>query len=492
MITDLVDAAKLPITECDVCILGAGPAGISTALELARLRPDWQIALLEGGGRNMPASAELDPYAGESVGSPAYPLAGSRLRYLGGTSNHWGGWCRPLDAEDFEARSWIPHSGWPLTRDDLLPWYKKAAVWCEIASNEYSEAALSPSLGGAILPVDDSQMLCNKYFRFSPPTRFGTRYRADLDAASNLHLLLHANATGLTFSNQRVTSVQVAIPSGTTGTLKARQVVVALGGIETTRFLLMHAVRAPHGSGLASPMLGRCFADHFGVTPAVALLPEKLGYNRNQHPTGALMPVLSLTRAAQESLRVPDFCVTPVPDPQSSDLQPVYAENQTFGLHPGRYWKYRLQMILEPQPNPDSRITLIDQVDAFGMKRIHLDWKISEADLKSCVECLDDLGAELGLFGLGRLRILSESEYMGGMPGVGFHHMGSARMAGDVEGGVVDADCRVHGMENLHVASSAVFPSFGFSNPTLTIVALATKLAAHLAQSASPSPVGLH
>jgi len=483
MIVDLADAAKLPLGDCDVCILGAGPAGISTALELARQRPDWHIVLLEGGGKHMPSAANLDAYAGASVGDRPYPLAGSRLRYLGGTSNHWGGWCRPLDEEDFEARAWMPHSGWPLRRDELLPWYEKATTWCELGSNEFSEAALTPGLGDALLHVDDSSVLCNKFFRFSPPTRFGKRYLADLEKAPNLHLLLHANAVGMDMAGERVTGVRIAFGKDGTATLAARQVVVALGGIETTRFLLLQAAQAPAGSGLASPMLGRCFADHFGMTPAVALLPEQLRYDRNPHPTGAVMPVLSLSRAAQQALQVPDFCVMPLPEAQASDLSPAYAGNAALGLRHGRYWRYRLQMIIEPRPNPDSRITLTDERDRHGVPRLRLDWRVADADRRSVIECLDDLAAELGEFGLGRLRMLDEKDYLGGTPSVGFHHLGSARMASDAEGGVVDADCRVHGIENLHVASSAVFPSFGFSNPTLTIVALATRLAARLAKA---------
>lgn len=485
MILDVAHpSATLPAT-CDVCILGAGPAGIVTALELARQRPDWSIVLLEGGGFSMPTPAELDPYVGTSTGEHPYPLAGSRLRFLGGTSNHWGGWCRPLDPEDFAARTWVPLSGWPIGADELTPWYTRAAEWCEIGSTDYADASLSPSLAASILPLAGSSLLCHKYFRFSPPTRFGRRYRDDLEQAGNVNALLHANAIGLDWAGERVKGVRVARPDSTVAKIGARHVVIALGGIETTRFLLAQDSFAPAGSGLTSPMLGRCFADHFGRTPAAAILPEKLMYSRSDHPTGAVMPVLSLRPEAQESLGTGDFCLTLVPQATPGTLLAEYASNQALGFRDGTHWRYRLQLIFEPAPNPDSRITLLDERDHFGMQRVRLDWRIRPSDYRPAIASLREVGAELGAAGLGRLRLFDEEEYAAQAPGLGLHHMGGARMAENTEGGIVDSQCRVHGIENLHVASSAVFPAFGFSNPTLTIVALATRLAAHLASDSS-------
>jgi len=490
MILDLAHRGDGLPGECDVCILGGGPAGIVAALEVARRRPDWSVVLLEGGGFSMPPPGELDAYVGGSTGEHPYPLAGSRLRFLGGTSNHWGGWCRPLDEEDFATRSWVPLSGWPLSAAELAPWYERAATWCEIGSTEYAQAPLSQALGASILPIEDSSLLCHKYFRFSPPTRFGRRYRDELEQAPNLQVMLHSNAVRLDWDGERVSAVQVARADGGKAMIRAKQVVVALGGIETTRFLLANAGSAPDSSGLASPMLGRCFADHFGRTPAAAILPEKLQYARSDHPSGAIMPVLALRPEAQESLGTGDFCLTLVPQATPGNLSSDYANNRALGFRDGGYWRYRLQFIFEPSPNPDSRIVLTDERDRFGVPRLRLDWRIRPSDFRAGVASLREIGAELGSLGLGRLRVFDESEYAAQMPGLGLHHMGSARMAGNSEGGVVDPQCRVHGTENLHVASSAVFPAFGFSNPTLTIVALAARLAAQLAPDPTAQVAG--
>lgn len=482
MLRDLRDGHEALPGACDVCILGAGPAGIVTALELARQRPDLHLVLLEAGGLEPPQVGEDDAYCAESTGEFPYPLEGSRLRYLGGTSNHWGGWCRPLDEEDFARRAWVPRSGWPLTRTQLEPWYRVAARWCEIAHDDYAGREIEAGFGARILPLEDSALLQHRFFRFSPPTRFGTRYRQDLAASENVDLLLHATATGLEWAGARVTGVRVSTGQAARATLRAGQVVVALGGVESTRFLLMQKAAAAPGSGLASPLLGRCFADHYGRTFAGALLPAGLEYDRmDEHPRGPLMPVLCLRREAQEAFRSTNFCLLPAPLPQPPDLGPAYADNAALGLAGSAHWYYRLSMIVEPIPDPESRIVLTDALDALGMPRLRLQWRFSPPDYAPARESLRAVGRELGVLGLGRLQTLPLDQAATGMPGVGMHHLGSARMATDAGEGVVDPQCRVHGTENLHVASSAVFPAFGFSNPTLTIVALAARLARRLA-----------
>lgn len=482
MIRDLAEVPGALPGRCDVCILGAGPAGIVTALELVARRPDLEVVLLEGGGEGRPSAEELDLYRGESMGVVPYPLEGSRLRFLGGTSNHWGGWCRRLDPEDFAPRPWVKRSGWPLSREALLPWYERAAEWCEIGAATEDPGELLPAFGDNVLALGDSELLEHRFFRFSPPTRFGRRYRPELAAAENLRLCLHANVVDLAWSGDRVTGVQVAGTDGRTHELRADAVVLALGGIETTRMLLLQAGRAPGESGIGSPMLGRCFADHFGRTPAQAVLPADLRYVRkDDHPAGPVMPVLALRASAQEALGTTNFGMTLVPQPMPAALPAAYAGNTVLGFSAGPHWHYRIQLTMEPRPDPDSRIVLVDERDRLGMRRIRLDWRLPPVH-PSTLEAMRETGLELGRLGLGRLGVLErDADAPRRTPGLGFHHLGSARMAVDAEAGVVDADCRVHGIENLFVASSAVFPAYGFSNPTLTIVALAARLAEHVA-----------
>ncbi len=142
---------------------------------------------------------------------------------------------------------------------------------------------------------------------------------------------------------------------------------------------------------------------------------------------------------------------------------------------------YRVMCRSEQVPNPESRVTLSDELDAFGVPRARLDWRLTEQDVDTIRRGQMFLAAELARAGLGRMQLPEEEgfgwdQYVLG----GHHHMGTTRMALDPRKGVVDADCRVHGIENLYLAGSSVFPTGGFANPTLTLVALAARLADHV------------
>ncbi|MEO6577749.1 MAG: GMC family oxidoreductase, partial [Candidatus Limnocylindria bacterium] len=140
---------------------------------------------------------------------------------------------------------------------------------------------------------------------------------------------------------------------------------------------------------------------------------------------------------------------------------------------------------IDPEPNPDSRIQLGTARDALGMPRAELDWRLSPADRESIVRALELLGAELGRAELGRLQVSFDADEPGWPDDLegGWHHMGTTRMHDDPRHGVVDRDCRAHGIRNLYVAGSSVFTTAGSATPTLTIVALALRLAAHLEAS---------
>jgi choline dehydrogenase-like flavoprotein len=481
MIVDLLDQTRLPLQDCDVCILGAGPAGITLALTLARLRPDWQIVLAEGGGESLPTPDENDSYrpAGDDPG--VYPVGATRLRFLGGTSNHWGGWSRPMDPDIFEPRDWLGNGGWPIAHAELARHYDHAATWCEIGSNDYDADTHLEPWRDALLDVSGSSLLCHKLFRFSPPTRFGVRYRPDLQDASNVQCWLNATAVGLGMRGDRIHEAELANRTGLRARLKARHFVVAMGGIENARFLLAAAAGgAPSDSGLASPALGRYFADHLGFAPALVLLPARLEYGRRSHESGPVMPILSLKPEAQRELELGNFAITPVAHADDQLIPHRYGRNEALGLRGDDCWWYRMQVVLEPQPDPDSRISLSGERDALGVPRLRIDWHMLDSDRERGDRLLQALASEWGSRRTGRVRLMPPELAFERSPTFVAHHMGATRMGADAEGSVVNGDCRVHGIENLHVAGSSVFPSYGFSNPTLTIVALALRLGEQL------------
>lgn len=471
------DAASVPET-CDLLVVGAGPAGICLALEAARARPDWLVVLAEAGGMEPPAPAGRDALSGHVSGAP-YPLEAARLRYFGGTSGHWGGWSRPLDGSDY-----LPGPdggpGWPIAPEELAGHLDAAHRWCEIPVPAYDAEALRPRHPRAMLDLRGSAFE-NGMFRFSPPTRFGTRYRTEVEEQANLHCVLGANAVGLGLLDARCDHVMFRGLAGTERRVRAARVALAMGGLETTRLLLHAAQERSEVAGLRSDVLGRYFADHIGLRPGQVLLPAELRYARFDDESGAVMPVIVPRPEALRENGWLNACMMLSPMPAGGTDLPSYTGNRSMGMGHGSYWRYSVQMILEPTRHADSRVRLHPGTDRLGMHRLDLQWLIDPVTVESGLRMFDRLAREVGRMQLGRARIVPvDKDAIASAPSQAFHHMGTTRMSPTPEGGVVDSDLRVHGTENLFIASSSVFPRYGYSNPTLTIVALACRLASHV------------
>ncbi|MEE4305091.1 MAG: GMC family oxidoreductase [Wenzhouxiangella sp.] len=470
----LEDGARV---DFDLVIIGGGPAGITLARELAGT--GQRIALLEAGGLTHPDAEQLSLYEGQSTGLP-YPIAASRQRFFGGTSNHWGGWCRPLDEVDFSNRSWMPGSGWPIERSQLMPFYRRAHDIVEVPSRDYD---ISDDVDeDVILPADRSSEFRNAGFRFSPPTRFGQRYRDELRGLEDLSVFLNATVTDLEHDQRRVTAARVQTLDGRNYEFRAGRFVLATGGLEVPRLLLHTAKNDAPALGNSSGLVGRYFMEHFGYTPGYLLTRAGLKYHRHPGRDAPLMPVLTPSVDLMRRLELNNCCLLFTAVEPDVDWPPEALA--TPGLAPrvpSGAWRYRITMINEPTPNADSRVSLGEERDALGMRKLKLHWAIADRDLKGIDRLVGRLSRWLGRSGLGRMQYSrpvspeTTRSFTGGM-----HHMGTARMSRAPEDGVVDPDCRVHGTDNLYVASSAVFPASGYSNPTLTIVALSLRLAHHL------------
>lgn len=472
----LLDQLEETVLETDVCIAGAGPAGISLALELADR--GHEVLLLEGGGLAPPGAEELDLYKGV-VSGRNYPLQTSRLRYFGGTTGHWGGWCRPLDEVDFKAKPHIPFSGWPLARAELGPWYEEAHKWLEIPTTEYFEDR-DPPFSANLLPT--TRGLTTRFFRFSPPTRFGLVYRQRIADHPRVRCLLGANATALEhLSGSRVTGLTAVSLEGKKVEVRSRYAVLALGGIENARFLLNTDEEAVAAIGNHSDWLGRGFMDHPGWSPGTVVSQDKLAYQQFTHEGERVMPVLGISDDVLLSERVINCCGIFHPISFDDGIEKSYFGNPWFGgfESTAEISSYRLQLIFEPSPCRESRVSLAAQRDALGLRRTRLHWTFNDYDFEMLDRSIGLINAYLGQTGLGRLRLKKpvNDKTMNGRIGTGLHHMGTTRMSADPADGVVDADCRVHGVDNLFVAGSSVLPTVGFSNPTLTIIALTCRMA---------------
>ncbi len=483
MIRDIRDALEDGSrVEYDLVIVGAGPAGITLALALAG--GGQRIALVEAGGLDGPSMETQDSYRGETVGLP-YPLEASRQRWFGGTSNHWGGWCRPLDAIDMAERHWVSETGWPFDRSELEPWYRRAIEVLEIPGDFDEDGATAA--GMALLPDGEGSGFYNRLFRFSPPVRFGRRDREALVAAPDIDVFVHAPVTELRHDGGRVAGCRVSAVDGSSRELSAGRVVLATGGLEVPRLLLHTASNERDALGNQAGWLGRCFMEHYGYSPGFALLPAELRYDRHEGSEGSRMPVLAPNAAFQRTHGIMNACIQLTPTEPHPGWPPeaLATPGLARGID-GPAWLYRMIMINEPSPNPESRITLADERDELGLRRLRLDWRIRDRDLEGIEITMHGLARWLGERGLGRVRFSrpvspeTTERFSGGL-----HHMGTTRMSKRSADGVVDPNGRVHGTENLYIASSSVFPTAGYANPTLTIVALSLRLAEHLSREAA-------
>ena len=489
----LIEAVEAGATiEVDLCLVGGGAAGLSIAhlLEGSGLT----VAVLEGGERGYTEASQslyMGPESGTLLGERSFYLTSSRLRYLGGSSNHWQGWCRPLDPLDFESRSWVQDSGWPLERQALDPFYRRAAALAEVSPFDYQPGERETEGQPFLIPA--SSGIETTFFHVSPPTRFGAVYGPGLEKSASCQLHLNANVTEIVTgeSGAEVESVRVMGREGQAYQVKGRSYVLAAGAIENARLLLASRRVESHGIGNRHDLVGRYFMDHPLCDGGVIAIPGRrrsMGVykaSRAVRRRHLVRGVLKLSEAVQRRERLLNAVVvvrSQEPD-EVADLaravQAMAAENAPGQGAEGAYFG-ALHITGEQSPNPESRVTLAEETDALGVPRARLDWRLSEQDASSLGRTLEVMALRLGASLRGRAQIaIAESDPWRGARGSN-HHMGTTRMDPDPARGVVDTDCRIHGLANLFVAGSSVYPTVGASNPTLTLLALAVRLADHL------------
>lgn len=531
MIIDAREFDQNSTISADVCVVGAGAAGITLALELAG---KFQVALLEGGGLTSdPLTQQL--YCGSNVGLAHDPPEESRSRFLGGSTNCWGGWCRPLDRLDFHVRSWVPNSGWPIEKSELEPFYARSQAWLGLPEAPYEAEAWSEVIearGARLLPLDGSA-LDNLLDQLSPPIRFGTAYRGRLKTAPDLQVLLYANATHIlaTRTAREVTGVAVRTLNEKAFNVAARVVVLAAGGIENPRLLLASNSIQTAGLGNGHDLVGRYYMDHPRACSARLELADANEYrplydatlhrlHRGQR-TRDIEVHLAPSVATQQELGLPNsrtyFVARHANDLSQSffalkAIQRAIMGRKVFGyplrravndvfrqvprllgnarttaqtiaeLRLASLWgrkELSLESVIEPVPNPESRVRLSRDRDALGVPRVEINWQLTGQDRSHFSTLTNLVTKELVRLGVARKvdrSLEQEVQWPDNVTGC-WHHMGTTRMHVDPTRGVVDADCKVHGISNLYIAGSSVFPTVGSDSPTITLVALAIRLA---------------
>src|SRR6266699_2096434 len=485
MHTDARTLENGTVIRGDLCIVGAGAAGISIAREWTSSR--LNVVLLEGGGFDLEPEMQ-DLYRGDIVGQPYYPLQAARLHYFGGTTGHWAGFCSTYDPIDFETRPWVPHSGWPIRREDLDPFYARAQKILDLGPYEYDandwvkrDKDLEP------LPLDPDRVW-TKMWQFSPPTRFGTKYRDTIVNSRNVHLYTHANVCEVEANDglSAVDSLRVRMFDGKEHRVKARCYVLACSTIQNARLLLaskrqstktkMYAL--DYGVTKARGELSlsaQAQKEHGILNGTTSLEPGAIG--EQVKSTFQFLPpeLLKAMMAWEKGGKVgPPPLIESLPPATIAALQAQAAAPRTFHLITRQ----------EQAPNFFSNDTATTEKDPLGMPRVRFDWQLTRLDKHSIRTFYKVLGQEIGRSGVGRVQIrdwlLNDDHTWPSFLSGGWHHMGTTRMHADPKQGVVDANCRVHGIGNLYVAGAAVYPTAGSANPTLTLVALSLRLSDHL------------
>ena len=509
----------------DVAIVGSGAAGQAAARRL--LARGCSVVLLESGGLDH-EEAYTDLNRGEVICQPYHPLEHSRLRFFGGTTAIWGGRCAELDPIDFERREWVDNSGWPILPSELAGYMSEARAILEV------ERAASDALP---LPDPLDQLaggeLAVRWWRFDPKfDRFTIDRAGDLEHHPRCTLMIHATVREVALAKDAssVERLDVRVPGGRRIDVRARHFILAAGGIENPRILLASNSVAKQGVGNDRDLVGRFFMEHpharGGRIVGSADWRWMRAFAKRRLAGIDVAPTLVPSEALQrrEGLLNSSLAVAVRPPVTGSHafLKRAYlhVKHRTAPTRGGRsLWKTTRQLVrgytgfmgplhpwllkrargldlaivirAEQAPNPHSRVKLIGETDAYGMPRVALDWRLSSIDVDSVAGIVAALDRESRRIGLGAVEPAGwmadpakhwvSDDLISAHPIGGFHHMGTTRMADDPNRGVTDGWGRVHGLPNLYVAGSSLFPTGGWANPTLTILALSLRTADRIA-----------
>ncbi len=519
-----IDARSITVdTEirADICIVGAGPAGITLALDLESA--GLNVTLLESGSREFDQEM-FTLTRGEVVDSSYFPLFEARAHAFGGSSHYWHEdaplRARRLDPIDFERREAVPHSGWPFNSVHLEPFYERAEITCRLGSMGYDPREWADATGSPMLPID-THAIHTTMFKFTQHIEVFRNYFDAIAESETTTLVTRAHVVEIERSSDgsSVDGLSVAGLWNTAFRVKADLYVLAAGGIENARLLL---VSNPERSGDAQEHVGRYFMEHLKVitglyVPTHRDVLDDMELYRRASTHGSLgVAVLAFSRSALEELGALNAAVylKPSSESRSSELyksmailgkilrkrtagdadvsehlrtvarQPVAAARLLASRGGGDSTKTEMAELTfqtEQAPNPESRVSLSDsETDGLGVPAARLHWRRSDLDHRSILQLQQLIDSELRRTGQGHVERFFGEETPAAPVRGNWHLMGTTRMHDSPRSGVVDSNGKLHGVGNMYVTGGSVFPTVGYANPTLTVVALAHRLADHL------------
>ncbi len=540
----IIDARSLPsneILETNVCIIGAGPAGITLAREF--VDQNFEVCLLESGGM------EFDPdiqslNAGTVIGDDYPNLSDTRIRQLGGTSHAWEGQngpneygfrCLPLDKIDFELRDWLPYSGWPFSRTDLDPFYERAHKVCQIGSYSYDIKNWENSAAKP-LPFNKDRVTTS-VSHFAPRHPFTEQYKNEINQHRNIKTFIYANVIEIKTDEEAhiVTHICIASSQNHRFYLKAKLFILAAGGIENARILLSSNKIKASSLGNKYDLVGRYFMDRPILSSTFKptsrrLLNQTSIYDIYRTKGSLVMAKFQISEALMRDENLLNNGAQLFPRPLIHQKEATIALRSLLSLHrqktsiwkeafkhlniifgasdyityagfwalirkfPGmqrgawsylpyeksRFSQFEIFYQLEQAPDPNNRVKLSSEKDYLGQNKVEVHWRLNPIDINSAIKVQEIWAEEFKLAGLGELKFEREQENWKFEKTAMHHHMGTTRMHNNPKQGVVDSNCKVHGITNLFIAGSSVFPTSGYANPTLTVIALSLKLADHV------------
>ncbi len=510
--------------SADLCIIGGGAAGITIANKF--VDTGVSVVLLESGGDSMDRETEKLNSNATVTGEP-YMMAASRLRFFGGTTNHWSGRCFLFRDHDFKAMGGPQVMGWPISLKDVDGYYKEAAKLALFQTNqvEWSPEYWRERFGTPAWPIDPKLFSVRTESFARPHADTGNRtyaaYRKPLDTAKNVRVIQYANITELIETPDRnaIEEAKVRTLAGAEFRVRARVFVLATGGLENPRLLLASRGRSDAGIGNNHDQVGRHFTDHVRILQDFVRNPanppdERVNFTEvpgddmfvfnhyllsddvlDKERLDSILFRFRTVYAKSDGVAAASRFAGGV---SSGDVSRVSADD--LGLAMGSLGEianhtadrlycrsepitYLMSATVDPAPSADSRVTLRPELDAVGMPMMNLHWSIPENTKHSLHRALQLFGREAGRSGTGRLRLTFDPKKpWSSTPGFvgGNHHTGTTRMSDDPKTGVVDRSCRVHGVSNLYIGGSSVFPTVGGGSTTMMITALALRLADHL------------
>lgn len=522
MIRGLDECADNATISADICIVGAGVAGLTIAREF--LGSNVSILILESGGKKDESRIQR-LYESDVVGLPHEGVHNGRFRVYGGSSTRWGAQLMTFEQNDLDARAHVSGEAWPVNLHEIQQYYRRAEDVLSMNALSYEEDLWS-DLGVDPLGFDRQKL---KY-RFSKWAGFNNRNLAksigvDCASARNVTTLLHANLLEIVPSENgaAVECLKVGSLSGRKATISATRYVICCGAIETARVLLASDKMIPSGVGNDNDLVGRYFQDHISVRAATLDPSDRARFTATFDPFMRGNTMHSCKVVMTEEMQKEKRCLNvmghvvygfteesglyelrkilravqskrnPIPSPlgawrilrYSSDIfRMVFGQFLARRRLSPRFAKCHLDIECEQLPSRDSRVMLSREKDELGMPKTMLDWRITDLEKHTVREYLHIFRSEWDRLGLGKAKweasIFDDGDEWLGVCRDTYHHAGTARMGLSPADGVVDRDLKVFGFSNLYIGSTSVFPTSSCANPTLTMMALCVRLSDHL------------